>query len=150
MISPPTTSKIPNLVEVMDAIIRAGEKIQDIYNTDFEVNIKDDDSPITKADLESNKILRSVLEISGVPILSEEDVDDKTRLGSEKVWIVDPLDGTSDFVNRTGEFTIMVGLVQNHIPVMGLIYWPINQNCIMQKREWVPFVIIQAYGTRYQ
>ena len=127
MISPPTTSKIPNLVEVMDAIIRAGEKIQDIYNTDFEVNIKDDDSPITKADLESNKILRSVLEISGIPILSEEDVDDKTRLGSEKVWIVDPLDGTSDFVNRTGEFTIMVGLVQNHIPVMGLIYWPINQ-----------------------
>ena len=127
MIYPPTTSKIPNLVEVMDAIIRAGEKIQDIYNTDFEVNIKDDDSPITKADLESNKILRSVLEISGIPILSEEDVDDKTRLGSEKVWIVDPLDGTSDFVNRTGEFTIMVGLVQNHIPVMGLIYWPINQ-----------------------
>ena len=126
MISPPTTSKIPNLVEVMDAIIRAGEKIQDIYNTDFEVNIKDDDSPITKADLESNKILRSVLEISGIPILSEEDVDDKTRLGSEKVWIVDPLDGTSDFVNRTGEFTIMVGLVQNHIPVMGLIYWPIT------------------------
>ena len=57
MISPPTTSKIPNLVEVMDAIIRAGEKIQDIYNTDFEVNIKDDDSPITKADLEIIKNL---------------------------------------------------------------------------------------------
>ena len=102
MISPPTTSKIPNLVEVMDAIIRAGEKIQDIYNTDFEVNIKDDDSPITKADLESNKILRSVLEISGIPILSEEDMDDKSRLNSDKVWIVDTLDGTSDFVNRTG------------------------------------------------
>lgn len=127
MIAPPTTSKIRNLVDVMDAVIRAGEKVQDVYNTDFEVKTKDDDSPITKADLESNKILRSVLENSEIPILSEEDVDDKTRLESEYVWIVDPLDGTSDFVNRTGEFTIMVGLVQNHIPVMGLIYWPVNQ-----------------------
>ena len=106
----------------MDALIQAGEKVREVYDTDFEVNKKDDNSPITKADLESNKILRSVLEKTGIPILSEEDVDDKSRLVSEKVWIVDPLDGTQDFVNRTGEFTILVGLVENHIPVMGLVY----------------------------
>ena len=102
MVSPPFPSKIPNLNDLIDAIIQAGEKIQEIYDTDFEVNKKDDNSPITQADLESNKILRSILEKTGIPILSEEDVDDKSRLASEKVWIVDPLDGTQDFVNRTG------------------------------------------------
>jgi 3'(2'), 5'-bisphosphate nucleotidase len=127
MISSPLPSKIPNLNDVMSAIIQAGEKIQEIYDTDFEVNKKDDNSPITQADLESNKILRSVLEKTGIPILSEEDVDDKSRLASEKVWIVDPLDGTQDFVNRTGEFTILVGLVENHLPVMGLVYLPIKK-----------------------
>ena len=127
MVSPPFPSKIPNLESVMEAIIQAGERIREIYDTDFEVNKKDDDSPITKADLESNKILRSVLEKTGIPILSEEDVDDKSRLTSEKVWIVDPLDGTQDFVNRTGEFTILVGLVENHVPVMGLVYLPIKK-----------------------
>ena len=127
MVSPPFPSKTPNLDDVMDAIIQAGEKIQEIYDTDFEVNKKDDNSPITKADLESNKILRTVLEKTGIPILSEEDVDDKSRLASEKVWIVDPLDGTQDFVNRTGEFTILVGLVENHVPVMGLVYLPIKK-----------------------
>ena len=127
MVSPPFPSKTPNLDNVMDAIIQAGEKVREIYDTDFKVNKKDDNSPITKADLESNKILRAVLEKTGIPILSEEDVDDKSRLASEKVWIVDPLDGTQDFVNRTGEFTILVGLVENHVPVMGLVYLPIKK-----------------------
>ena len=118
----------------MDGIILAGEKIREIYETDFEVKKKEDNSPITKADLESNKILRSALEPSGIPILSEEDVDDKTRLDSEKVWIVDPLDGTQDFVNKTGEFTILVGLVENHIPVMGLVYLPIKKILYLAER----------------
>jgi len=127
MVSPPFPSKTPNLDDVMDAIIQAGEKVREIYDTDFEVDKKDDNSPITKADLESNKILKSVLEKTRIPILSEEDVDDKSRLASKKVWIVDPLDGTQDFVNRTGEFTILVGLVENHVPVMGLVYLPIKK-----------------------
>ena len=127
MVSPPFPSKIPNLNDLIGGIIQAGEKIQEIYDTDFEVNKKDDNSPITQADLESNKILRAVLEKTGIPILSEEDLDDKSRLASEKVWVVDPLDGTQDFVNRTGEFTILVGLVENHIPVMGLVYLPIKK-----------------------
>ena len=127
MVSPPFPSNIPNLDDVMDAIIQAGEKVREIYDTDFEVDKKDDNSPITKADLESNKILKSVLEKTRIPILSEEDVEDKSRLASKKVWIVDPLDGTQDFVNRTGEFTILVGLVENHVPVMGLVYLPIKK-----------------------
>ena len=61
---------------------------------------------------------------TGITVLSEEDADDKKRLSEDKVWIVDPLDGTTDFVNRTGEFTIMVGLVENQKSVLGMIYWP--------------------------
>ena len=130
----PYESKIPNLENLMDAVVLAGEKIREIYETDFEVKKKEDNSPITKADLESNKILRATLEKTGIPILSEESDDDKTRLESEKVWIVDPLDGTQDFVNKTGEFTILVGLVENHIPVMGLVYLPIKKILYLAER----------------
>ncbi len=127
MVSLPYPSKIPNLDDVIDGIIQAGKRVVEIYDTDFEVNKKNDSSPITKADLESNKILRSVLQKTGIPILSEEDIDDKTRLDNEKIWIIDPLDGTQDFVNKTDEFSILVGLVENHVPVMGLVYLPIKK-----------------------
>ena len=130
----PYNSKILNLENVIDSVIQAGEKIQEIYETDFEVNTKDDNSPVTKADLESNKILRTALEKTGIPILSEESDDDKSRLESEKVWIIDPVDGTQDFVNRTGEFTILVGLVENHIPIMGLVYVPIKKILYLAER----------------
>jgi len=130
----PYESKISQLESIIECVWLAGEKIREIYETDFEVNTKDDNSPITKADLESNKILRSTLEKTGIPILSEESDDDKGRLESEKVWIVDPLDGTKDFVNRTGEFTILVGLVENHIPIMGLVYIPIKKILYLAER----------------
>ena len=121
----PFKSTIPELGKIIDGIEKAGEKILEIYETDFSTEKKDDDSPITQADIESNKILKEVLGETGITILSEEDEDDKKRLSEEKVWIIDPLDGTTDFVNRTGEFTIMVGLVEKQKSILGLIYWPI-------------------------
>ena len=125
MIKPPiTTSKIPQLEIIIDSIIKAGDKILEIYESNFQVEKKADNSPITKADLESNKIIKESLLQTGISILSEEDADDKSRMDSDKVWIVDPLDGTQDFVNKTGEFTVMIGLVENYIPIMGLVYWP--------------------------
>ena len=122
----PFKSTIPELGKIIDGIEKAGEKILEVYETDFSTEKKEDDSPITQADIESNKILKEVLGQTGITILSEEDVDDKNRLSEEKVWIVDPLDGTTDFVNRTGEFTIMVGLVEKQKSILGLIYWPIK------------------------
>ena len=123
----PFDSKVPELGKIIDGMVKAGDKILEIYETDFSTEKKEDDSPITQADIESNKILKEVLGETGITILSEEDTDDKKRLSEEKVWIVDPLDGTTDFVNRTGEFTIMVGLVENQKSVLGLIYWPIKK-----------------------
>ena len=120
----PFSSNQPELGKILEGIVRAGEKVIEIYETDFSSEKKEDDSPITQADIESNKILKEVLGETGITVLSEEDADDKKRLSEDKVWIVDPLDGTTDFVNRTGEFTIMVGLVENHKSVLGMIYWP--------------------------
>ena len=103
MIKPPiTTSKIPQLEIIIDSIVKAGDKILEIYESNFQVEKKADNSPITKADLESNKIIKESLLQTGISILSEEDADDKSRMDSDKVWIVDPLDGTQDFVNKTG------------------------------------------------
>ena len=118
MAEPPVSSKIPDLETIFDAVTNAGEKILEIYKDDFQVGKKDDNSPITQADLESNKIIKESLLRTKIPILSEEDTDDKSRVASDKIWIVDPLDGTQDFVNKTGEFTVMVGLIENHVPVM--------------------------------
>ncbi len=120
----PFSSNQPELGKILEGIVRAGEKVIEVYETDFSSEKKEDDSPITQADIESNKILKEVLGETGITILSEEDADDKKRLSEDKVWIIDPLDGTTDFVNRTGEFTIMVGLVENHKSVLGMIYWP--------------------------
>ena len=123
----PFKSNLPELGKIIDGIVKAGEKVIEVYETDFSTEKKDDDSPITQADIESNKILKEVLGKTGITILSEEDVDDKKRLSDDKIWIIDPLDGTTDFVNRTGEFTIMVGLVEKHKSILGLIYWPIKK-----------------------
>ena len=123
----PFKSTIPELGKIIDGIVKAGEKVLEVYETDFSTEKKDDDSPITQADIESNKILKDVLGKTGITILSEEDTDDKKRLLDDKIWIIDPLDGTTDFVNRTGEFTIMVGLVEKHKSILGLIYWPIKK-----------------------
>ena len=123
----PFKSNLPELGKIIDGVVRAGEKVLEVYETDFSTEKKDDDSPITQADIESNKILKEVLGQTGITILSEEDVDDKKRLSDDKIWIIDPLDGTTDFVNRTGEFTIMVGLVEKQKSVLGLIYWPIKK-----------------------
>ena len=151
----PISSKVSGIESVIDTIIEAGDRVREIYESDFEVSKKDDNSPITKADLESNKIIRAALEKTGIPILSEEDVDDKSRLNSDKIWIVDPLDGTTDFVNRTGEFTIMVGLVENHVPVMGLIYWPTKQKLYYAERGMGAFcshsdTVEECIGRQFQ
>ena len=120
----PISGKMPELDIAIKAANKAAEAVLEIYRGDFEVSKKSDDSPITKADLKSNEIIKKFLLQTGHAILSEEDNDDLGRLSRETVWIVDPLDGTSDFIDKTGEFTIMIALIQNKKPVLGVIAWP--------------------------
>ena len=107
------------------AIRNASKAVMEIYNSKFTTSFKDGNEPITEADLKSNQIILNSLSESNHPILSEESQDDlEKRLDSKKVWIVDPLDGTTDFVNKTGEFTIMIALVENQTPILGVISCP--------------------------
>jgi len=121
---PATGSFIQEFEIALNAAIQAGKEIVKIYKTDFLSKNKEDDSPITIADLRSNKIIKEILSKTGITILSEEDKDDKRRLKQNRVWIIDPLDGTTDFVNKTGEFTVMIALVEKNKPLLGVIYWP--------------------------
>ena len=120
----PISGKLPEIDLAIDAALKAGNAIMEIYQTDFKSELKEDKSPITKADLISNKIIKEILGKSGHYILSEEDADDDERLEQKMLWIIDPLDGTSDFIDKTGEFTIMIALVWDKKPILGVINWP--------------------------
>jgi len=123
-IKSPFANPLNETALAIDAAMQASKAVMEVYAQDFAIGRKDDNSPITKADLQSNQVIKEILSSSGLPILSEEDEDDKSRLGCERIWIVDPLDGTSDFVNKTGEFTIMIALVEKKKPILGIISRP--------------------------
>ena len=111
----------------IEASLEAGKRIMEIYNNeDFEVDFKGDDSPLTKADLASHEIIVKYLNDTGIPILSEEGkhMDFSERKTWRELWIVDPIDGTKEFIKRNGEFTVNIALVKNQKPVMGVIYVP--------------------------
>lgn len=120
----PIGDRDPELELAITASVKAGDAILGIYGRRFEVGTKSDNSPITEADLKSNEIIRKTLSETPHMILSEEEDDDERRLDEDAVWIVDPLDGTLDFIDRTGEFTVMIALVKNKRPVLGVINWP--------------------------
>ena len=113
---------------------RAGEAILEVYDSDFAVEQKDDKSPLTLADKRSHEIIEKILEQtvtvnnSTVPILSEEgkEIPYDERIKWEYFWLVDPLDGTKEFIKRNGEFTVNIALIHKHKPVLGIIYIPVK------------------------
>ena len=128
-----------NLSSAIKASIEAGKKILEVYlSENFELEFKDDDSPLTKADLMSNDAILSILKSeSSIPILSEEGskIDYSIRKNWKKLWIVDPLDGTKEFVKRNGEFTVNIALIENHIPVLGVIFVPVSGDLFFSEKN---------------
>jgi len=114
--------------EAVRASIEAGEAILKVYDTDFEVQSKSDESPLTKADMESHLIISKALSQTGIPLLSEEgkSIPYTERKEWNMFWMVDPLDGTKEFVNRNGEFTVNIALIEDGYPVAGIIYIPVT------------------------
>ncbi|KWW25348.1 MAG: 3'(2'),5'-bisphosphate nucleotidase [bacterium F082] len=106
------------------AAFEAGKAIMEVYAQPFEVYTKDDDSPVTQADLRASNIIKEILKPTGIPFVSEEDLP-PDRSQFERYWLVDPLDGTVEFVNRNGEFTVNIALIDNKQPVLGVIYAPV-------------------------
>ena len=113
----------------------AGQAILKIYQLDnYESQTKDDNTPLTQADLASHHIIYSTLSklAPEIPILSEE--GEKFKLDANTFWCVDPLDGTKEFIKRNGEFTVNIALIQNYVPVLGVIHIPIkNESFVAMK-----------------
>ncbi|WP_339799021.1 3'(2'),5'-bisphosphate nucleotidase CysQ [uncultured Marinobacter sp.] len=106
----------------------AGKQVMEIYQTDFEVHTKEDSSPITAADMASHHVIVDGLTAltTDIPILSEESANAPwaQRRNWSRFWLVDPIDGTKDFTNRTGEFTVNIALIENGEPLLGVVTAP--------------------------
>jgi len=117
----------------------AGKAILEVYNGDFAVSYKDDSSPLTEADRRSHNILSRVLEEAapGTPVCSEEgrSIPYKERSAWDEFFLVDPLDGTKEFVKRNGEFTVNIALIRNRIPVLGVVYAPVTDTLYYSASE---------------
>lgn len=118
-----------NLPQLLRLALDAGKAILEVYETAFSVELKDDRSPLTLADKRSNEILcNGLAKIGGIPIMSEEvkQLPYEERKSWKSFWLVDPLDGTKEFIKRNGEFTVNIALINENEPVFGLIYVPVT------------------------
>ena len=111
------------------ASVKAGEAIMKVYSNKIDVVYKEDESPLTLADKNANKIINKYLVKSKIPIISEENkiLTYEERKNWKQCWIVDPLDGTKEFIKRNGEFTVNIALIKNNKPIIGVIYVPVSK-----------------------
>ncbi len=118
------------LPAVADIAKRAGAEILDVYGQDFDVSSKADRSPLTQADLRAHRTIVQGLQAltPQLPVLSEEanDIPFEERRAWQRYWLVDPLDGTKEFISRNGQFTVNIALIENHAPVLGVVYVPVQ------------------------
>ena len=132
------------LLQVCNIALKAGEEILRYYNEDIEVTHKNDSSPLTKADLASNKIIINALRQldRAIPILSEESlVEWNKRKNWTKYWLVDPLDGTKEFIKKNGEFTVNIALIENNKPILGVIYAPVKSDLYFALKKYGSYKI---------
>lgn len=134
----------------VDAALIGGREIMEVYHSnEFGVERKEDHSPVTLADKRANAVINEILLPTGIPIISEEnkEIEFNQRETWNRCWIVDPLDGTKEFINRNDEFTVNIALVENSIPILGVIYVPVTQmmyaSIVPRKNLWKQKMIVQ-------
>jgi 3'(2'), 5'-bisphosphate nucleotidase len=120
-------------IEVLNRIaMDAGKAIMEIYGRDFAVEAKNDNSPLTEADRKSNEVILDGLKryYPGIPFISEETKQTaySERKNWERLWLIDPLDGTKEFIKKNGEFTVNIALIEKGEPVLGVVYAPAFEN----------------------
>jgi len=111
----------------INAALKAGLVIMEIYEAeDFEIELKGDSSPLTKADIAAHEIIKLYLSSASIPLLSEEGTDTpyEKRKNWKRFWMVDPIDGTKEFIKRNDEFTVNIALIENQTPILGVVYAP--------------------------
>lgn len=126
-----TNNVLDNRTELLDILTQvardAGRVIMSIYATDFAVRGKEDDSPVTEADEKAEKVIVTALRklTPGVSVIAEEEVAaGRVEKAASMFWLVDPLDGTREFINRNGEFTVNIALIEDGVPVLGVVFAP--------------------------
>lgn len=117
-----------NIQEIERIALEAGKLIMEVYQKDFTIDFKEDMSPLTEADLKANEVIcKSLKELyPSIPILSEEnkEIPYSERQAWSKFWLVDPVDGTKEFIKKNGEFTVNIALVEEGKPFLGVVYAP--------------------------
>ena len=127
------------------ASLEAGRSILEIYHSgEFDVEIKGDNSPLTKADTASHKVIMSYLTKTNIPVLSEEgrDITYEERKDWKQLWILDPIDGTKEFIKRNGEFTVNIALIENQKTQIGVIFVPVTGELYFSSKEMGAFKVM--------
>jgi 3'(2'), 5'-bisphosphate nucleotidase len=139
------------LTLALDAAQKASAEILQVYNSsNFEVEAKGDNSPLTLADKKAHDVISSILKTSGLPILSEEGkaIPYSERKTWESFWLVDPLDGTKEFIKRNGEFTVNIALIENQKPVLGVVTIPVADETYYAAKGMGSFKIANGQKTQ--
>ena len=132
------TESPKHLFTAITAALEAGKVILEIYKSDdFEVTIKGDNSPLTKADVASQNVIMSYLTETNISVLSEEGkaMAYEERKDWSQLWIVDPIDGTKEFIKRNGEFTVNIALIENQKTLIGVIFVPVTGELYFSTKE---------------
>ena len=133
-----------NLKTAIRSSLEAGKAILEIYHSgDFDIEIKGDNSPLTRADKVAHNVIVSYLKNTGIPVLSEEgkEIPYQERKNWKQLWIVDPIDGTKEFIKRNGEFTVNIALIENQKPIMGVIFVPVTGELYFSCKELGSFKV---------
>jgi myo-inositol-1(or 4)-monophosphatase len=129
-------TRLDDLARIREAIMLAADAIKPFTSGEVDFKIKEEQGdPLTEADEAADRVLREVLPARGEGWLSEESIDDPVRLGCRRVWVVDPIDGTREFVEGIPEWCISVGLVEDGLPVAGGIYNPATDEMVIGSLE---------------
>jgi len=150
----PTTQHQHLVDEVLNIAIEAGRAVLEVYHgAEWDVQLKEDKSPVTRADYISHKVIESGLRALGtVPVLSEESEMPEWSIRRQwfEYWLIDPLDGTREFIRRNGEFTVNIALVQDGNPVLGVVYAPVQDLIFWGTRNFGAFCRRGARGQSQQ
>ncbi len=127
-----------NLKIALTAALEAGKAILEIYHSgEFDIEIKGDNSPLTKADTASHNVILRHLEKTNIPVLSEEgkEIPYQERKTWNQLWVVDPIDGTKEFIKRNGEFTVNIALIQDQKTLLGVIFVPASGDLYFSTKD---------------
>lgn len=142
--------------KVIEALQLASEKIMEVYARDFDIELKADNSPVTEADKASNEILVSHLKQFNIPVISEEkkNPDYKDRKDEPLIWLVDPLDGTREFIKKNDQFCICIALIENGKPILGFIASPVDKKILFGAKATgvfeIPFYTTDVFSHKWK